>query len=62
LAFAWVGYTHFTEHFSQGTWFAEQGASFEKALWRDKLLCNTRFSQQKGQVLNPFSGKMRHEI
>jgi hypothetical protein len=32
LAFAWVGYSHSTEHFSEGTWFAEQAASFEKAL------------------------------
>jgi hypothetical protein len=34
----WVGYNHSTEHFSEGTWFAEQAASFEKALQRHKLL------------------------
>jgi hypothetical protein len=26
----WVGYNHSTEHFSEGTWFAEQAANFEK--------------------------------
>jgi len=48
LAFAWVGYNHFTEHFSQGTWFAEHAASFDlKKLCGDTNCCATPDSHNR---------------